>query len=65
MKLAAVVVAVWGVSVTGQVAALLLGKEWVTPTGINEIGAAVAMWLVATVRAKQAHEDELEDGSDD
>lgn len=61
MYLVALIVAVWAVSVTGQVVAVLVGKEWVVPPGINEIGAGVAMWLVATVRAKGKDEDKDED----
>ena len=45
-------VGAWAVSVTGQVVALLLDRTWVAPTGMNEIGAALAMWLVAVYRTR-------------
>lgn len=44
------IVGAWAVSVTGQVVALILDRTWVAPTGVNEIGAALAMWLVAVYR---------------
>lgn len=54
-------VGAWSVSVTGQVVALLLDRTWVAPTGVNEIGAALAMWLVAVYRTRTSEDPALEE----
>lgn len=41
------VVALWGVSVAGQMGSSVWHYDWVVPTGLNEVGTAVVMWMLA------------------
>jgi len=41
------IVALWGVSVTLQMAASVFGFTWSAPTGLNELGTGVVMAILA------------------
>ena len=56
-----VVVGLWATSVTAQMVFTSLGREWVAPAGLNELGTAVVMGMLAVSRPRK-RDDDTDDG---
>lgn len=56
------VVALWGVSVSLQMAASVFGFTWSAPTGLNEIGTGVVMAILAKNHQSSQDEKDEKDG---
>lgn len=57
------IASLWGISVVGQMASQVFQFTWNVPTGLNEIGTAVVMWVLA--KNHQANKDETKDAESD